>query len=146
MNRASWITAAVVTFAGLCGCNLSNRGVVCLPPVAVPDAGGEISIRLSRYDVERKKMLAGPVAEWARPSQSAKELITVAPGEGSQSLHDYIGRVEPADILVSPDKNRVWLVHDSEVVASFDYDEGIAVLGTYAQPGWATVSSDKTEK
>ena len=78
----------------------------------------------------------GPLAIWKTSDGSEKTLITLIPAPGSPS---GVTRVENSESHFSSDGNRVWLVRDGRVTASFDYIAGVAILGSAGQPDWAKV-------
>ena len=124
----------------VCGCRLSNRYRVRDTLATLPN-GGEIYVdvehRASPLGARAKAPLKGPLAIWKRPGQDEKVLTTLIPAPGSPAgLWWSDGGMWHAEVHVSDDSNRVWLVKDDQVVASFDYVTNTAVLGLSGQPLW----------
>ena len=104
------------------------------PIVALPD-GGRISLQVDQ-PLGAQYPGRGPLAIWKSADGTEKTLITLVPAPGSPG---GVTRVENAASHYSPDGNRVWLVRDGQVTASFDYVAGVAILGAAGQPEWAKV-------
>jgi len=117
---------------GLAGCVQSVTSEVTTPIVKLPD-GGEIDlevVRQSNSQIPGK----GPLAVWRTPDGERKVLITLVPAPGSPV---EVLKIDSSRPVFGSDGMRVWLIRDNEVVASFDYNGGVAVLGPAGQPEWA---------
>jgi len=136
------IVPCLVALAAPAGCEqaLTNRGAVHLPLAALSD-GGRIYSRTTQtmgLGARQKGSVTGPLVVWERPGQQRKVLVTLvpAPGSAGQCARLCDPRATPT-IHVSADGNRVWLVRDGNVQASFDYDAGVAILADRGHPVWA---------
>jgi hypothetical protein len=76
------------------------------------------------------------LAIWKTPDGQQKVLIKLVPATGSPV---GVVHVESSSPHFSSDGNRCWLVRDGQVVGSFDYVSGVAILGPAGQPDWAKI-------
>jgi hypothetical protein len=118
----------------LIGCVTTTHVAQTTTPLVALENGGKISLQYEQ-PVDNTYPGKGPLAIWKMPDGSEKTLITLIPAPGSPG---GVTRVENAASRVSSDGNRVWLVRDGRVTASFDYVSGVAILGPAGQPDWAT--------
>jgi hypothetical protein len=114
------------------GCTTTHIAQTTTPLVALEN-GGKISLQYEQ-SLGNEYPGKGPLAIWKMPDGSEKTLITLIPAPGSPG---GVVRVENAASHTSSDGNRVWLVRDGQVTASFDYVSGVAILGSAGQPEWA---------
>ncbi len=141
MKRIGFVLT-VCAAAVLFGCNMGNQGKVVMTAAQLPD-GGKITVEmLTRFAPDGKTQEhIGPLAVWARPGQPNRTMVTLSPAPGSPTQDDQSSRIdvpgEAPAVCASKDGNRVWLVRNGKVVASFDYQTNVAILGLYAQPEWA---------
>ncbi len=82
-------------------------------------------------------VLEGPLCIWQRPDQPEKKLVTLLPAPGSPVEREPIYE---SVVRVGSDGNQVLLIVDSQVIGSFDYKAGVAILSRYGQPEWAQPS------
>lgn len=140
MIRA-WILLPMVAFV-LAGCRTEMNTNVVTQSVGLP--GGErITVKQeNRERIKGKKppVIAnvGPDAVWTRPGQPDKQLTILTPTtrlaeQPPVNTDDF----QTARVERTADGNRVWLVQRNQVIASFDYVQGIAILGPQGQPDWA---------
>ena len=118
----------------VCGCATSRTMQTTTPLVQTPD-GGQISLHVVQQ-AGNNLPGSGPLAVWKTPDGAQKVLITLLPAPGSPG---GVVHVESSSPHFSSDGNRCWLVRDGQVVASFDYVSGVAILGPAGQPDWAKV-------
>jgi len=116
----------------VCGCATSRTTQTTTPLVETPN-GGQISLQVIQQ-AGNNLPGKGPLAIWKTPDGEQKVLITLVPAPGSP-----VGllQVENSSPHFSSDGNRCWLARDGQVVASFDYISGLAILGPAGQPDWA---------
>jgi len=112
------------------GCSLTNRSTAVDTIAKLPDGG------LIRAELESASGTSGPSVQrvvWHR-ADGAEKALHVAPANALDSAATTIAGAEPR---FSNDLQKVWLVRNGQVVASFDYAGAKAVFGTSDQPPWA---------
>jgi hypothetical protein len=142
-----WVVIAALLVSG---CNMTNRSFVRDTLATLP-SGEVIAAEAEVVQQWGGATQSSSMVVWRRQT-AGERLLTVA-GHGEMRVKDA-GKVlevkgdikdwnklhgnTPAAMRVSADGNRAWLVSQGQVVASFDYDSGVAVFGTTGQPVWAT--------
>ncbi|MCL2700902.1 MAG: hypothetical protein FWE88_04315 [Phycisphaerae bacterium] len=101
-------------------------------------SGGRIALGWEKTDYTfGKTVVVGPVA-WFDKS----EMATVAPTRAYDMSPITLNTRTMQNMKVTVktlDDKRVWLIHEEKVVASFDLENNLAILGPFAHPAWATV-------
>jgi len=123
------------------------RGILSLRLRYVPydaddDAVGGDAERRADLAARRSAGREQPAGQWAaggvEDAGRRAEGADYAPADGPGSPGGVV-HVESSSPHFSSDGNRCWLVRDGQVVASFDYVSGVAILGPAGQPDWAKV-------
>jgi len=93
----------------------------------------------------RKPATEALVAIEGKGEARVREVGRVLKVQGDTTAFFKSRRFDPhapaPNVRVSADGNRAWLVRDDKTIASFDYEQGIALFGIEGQPNWATAAS-----
>ncbi len=147
MLKSLWVSAAVLALAG---CAVTNRSYVRDTLAKLP-SGDEINAEAEMVQRFGQTTQSTSAVVWRRRGSSEQLLAVEGKGElrvrdagkvlemkgDSKNWFRAPGRPERT-VRVSPDGNHAWLVSQGQVVASFDYDSGVALFGSAGQPAWAT--------
>jgi len=132
-----------VVLVGLCGCRSPGSKGLARDNVAVLSDGSVIYVFVERPGVTDSQGTwpqRGPVSVWQRPGLPDETLVTLVPSPGSPTEGPRIHEPSAEDgVHTSDDGARVWIVKNGQVVSSFDYARGTAILGRYGQPEWARI-------
>jgi len=124
-------TFVLMSLMSAAGC-VAHRQVIIDTVACFPD-GGSIVIACEK---EAKAKGGHLVAAHVRADGTMKELtITPAPRVKEQPMPDLL----EATPRMTSDNQRVWLIQEGRVIASFDLENGQAFLDPLAQPPWATM-------
>lgn len=137
-------SALLAAAVGLAGCGACENRAIVGEPVATLADGGKIHVETECTQCAltgRTKCSKGPLVRWERPGRPDKTLNTLILASGSPDVPQP-GALAGADVRASADGNRVWLLRDGQVQASFDYEVGVAILGRHGQPAWARVDKE----
>ena len=142
-----WSVFAIVIAVWLSGCSSRVYGPSRVQDtVAILPDGGKILLSqdvwnnpglMGMFAAKPERTLEGPLCIWQRPDQPEKKLVTLLPAPGSPVEREPIYE---SVVRVGSDGNQVLLIVDSQVIGSFDYQAGVAILSRYGQPEWAQPS------
>jgi hypothetical protein len=146
--KMAWILVVGLLVAG---CKTTQRSYVRDTLARLP-SGDEISEEAESVQRFGGTSSSSSMLVWRR--KSSTERLLAVEGKGEWRVKDA-GKVleakgdakewyktrqnTPPTVHVSANGNRAWLVAQGQVVASFDYDSGVAIFGGSGQPAWATV-------
>jgi len=148
MVKSLWMSVAVLALAG---CSMSNGGYLRESLAKLP-SGDEINEEAEIMQGFGQRTHTTPaIIVWRRHGSGEQLLAVEGKGEmrvrsagkvlemkgDSNNWFKAPGNTQRA-VRVSPDGNRAWLVSQGQVVASFDYENGVALFGSSGQPAWAT--------
>ena len=134
MKPATALTA-LLALTMATGCGMENRGIVREQVTEMPN-GDSIVVDMSweAGGADGPYVYSSPVAAVIRPDGSIAHMNTVVgsypEGCRAPSFSDGVVKTSGTD--------KVWVVKNGKVIASFDLAQNLAILAPHAQPTWAT--------